>query len=87
MEQVGSGARQKRRDADPFYVNVIVIKNCDFRWRDGKRYMPTQSEIAQIRRSSVLGQYKKRVEFYRDMSEKMVVEKLEETFPYLRNKR
>lgn len=87
MEQVGSGARQKRKDAKPFYVNITVIRNWDFRWRDGERYMPTQSEVAQIRKSSVLGQYKKQVEFYRNMSEKMVMEKLEGTFPYLRNKR
>ena len=87
MEQVGSGARQKRRDAKPFYVNVTVIRNCDFTWKDGERCMPTQSEVAQIRKSSVLGQYKKQVEFYRNMSEKMVMEKLEETFPYLRSKR
>ena len=87
MEQVGSGARQKRKDANPFYVNITVIRNCNFTWKDDKRCMPTQSEVAQIRKSSVLGQYKKQVEFYRNMSEKMVMEKLEETFPYLRNKR
>ena len=87
MEQVGRGARQKRKDAKPFYVNITVIRNCDFTWKDGERCMPTQSEVAQIRKSSVLGQYKKQVEFYRNMSEKMVMEKLEETFPYLRNKR
>lgn len=87
MEQVGSGSRHKREDAKPFYRNVTVIRNCDFLWNDGQRYMPTQSKLAQIRKSSVLGQYKKQVEFYRNMSEKMVKEKLEETFPYLRNKR
>ena len=87
MEQVGSGARQKRKDANPFYVNITVIRNCNFTWKDDERCMPTQSEVAKIRKSSVPGQYKKKVEFYRNMSEKMVKEKLEETFPYLRNKR
>lgn len=87
MEQVGSGARQKRKDANPFYVNITVIRNCNFTWKDDERCMPTQSEVAQIRKSSVPGQYKKQVEFYRNMSEKMVMEKLEETFSYLRNKR
>ena len=87
MEQVGSGARQKRKDANPFYVNITVIRNCNFTWKDDERCMPTQSEVAQIRKFSVPGQYKKQVEFYRNMSEKMVKEKLEETFPYLRNKR
>ena len=87
MEQVGSGARKKRKDANPFYVNITVIRNCNFTWKDDERCMPTQSEVAQIRKSSVPGQYKKQVEFYRNMSEKMVKEKLEETFPYLRNKR
>lgn len=87
MEQVGSGARQKRKDANPFYVNITVIRNCNFTWKDDERCMPTQSEVAKIRKSSVPGQYKKKVVFYRNMSEKMVKEKLEETFPYLRNKR
>ena len=84
---LGHGASRKWCETKPFYVNVTVIRYCDFTRRDGERYMPTLSKLAQIRKSSVLGQYKKQVEFYRNMSEKMVMEKLEETFPYLRNKR
>ena len=87
MEQIGSDARHTREDAKPFYRNVTVIRNCDFLRKDGQRYMPTQSKLAQIRKSSVLGQYKNRFEFDQNMSEEMVMEKLEETFPYLRNKR
>lgn len=87
MEQIGSGSRHKREDAKPFYKNVTVIRNCDFLWNDGQRYMPTQSKLAQIRKSSVLGQYKKQFEFDQNMSKEMVMRKVEETFPYLRNKR
>ena len=87
MEQVDNGARHRSEDAKPFYRNVYLIKNWDFIRKDGERYMPTQSEVTQIRLSPHLGQYKKKVEFYQNMSEKMVMEKLEETFPYLRDKR
>lgn len=46
--------------------------------------MPTQSEIATIRARTE--QYKRGVEFNASMSPDMVKEKLEETFPYLKNK-
>ncbi|XP_022801884.1 E3 ubiquitin-protein ligase rnf213-alpha-like, partial [Stylophora pistillata] len=83
MEQVESGARHKRF-AKPFCRNVYLIRNSDFRGIDGQSYMPTQSELANLRKSPDL--YKQKVTFYRNMSEKMVMEKLEETFPYLSGK-
>ena len=46
--------------------------------------MPTKSEIATIRARTK--QYKKDVKFNADMSSDMVKNKLEETFPYLKNK-
>ena len=46
--------------------------------------MPTQSEMATIRVRT--DQYKRDVEFNTSMSSNTVKEKLEETFPYLKNK-
>lgn len=46
--------------------------------------MPTNSEIARIRAGTE--QYKRGVEFNASMSSDMVKKKLEETFPYLKDK-
>ena len=46
--------------------------------------MPTKSEIATIRARTE--QYKRDVEFNASMSSDMVKKKLEETFPYLKDK-
>lgn len=85
MEQVEGGAGRKGKNAKPFYRNVYLIKNSDFRWVDGKRYMPTLSELASMRKSP--SQYVREVKFHPTMSRKMVMKKLEETFPFLKNRR
>lgn len=70
--------------ADQFLRNVFLLKNGDFEVINGQIHMPTQSEIATIRARTE--QYKRGVEFNASMSPDMVKEKLEETFPYLKNK-
>lgn len=74
-----SGAR-----SDQFRSNVFLLKNGDFERINGQVQMPTKSEIATIRIRT--GQYKRDVEFYQSMSSDIVKKKLEETFPYLKNK-
>ena len=74
-----SGAR-----SDQFLRNVFLLKNGDFEVINGQIHMPTQSEMATIRVRT--DQYKRDVEFNTSMSSNTVKEKLEETFPYLKNK-
>ena len=72
---------------DQFVKNVLFLKNGDFRRTGGQVIMPTISEIAAIKTKAELGQFKRKVEFFASMSEDMVKKKLEETFPYLKNRR
>ena len=74
-----SGAR-----SDQFQRNVFLLKNGDFEIINGQVHMPTKSEIATIRTRTK--QYQKDVEFNASMSADMVKKKLEEMFPYLKNK-
>lgn len=84
MEQARGGAIPKK-PTDKFVKKVILLKNGDFqRGHRGQVIMPTQSEMSTIRARA--GQYKKDVEFHARMSQDMVKTKLEETFPYLKNK-
>ena len=86
MEKSEGGAIPKKQNA-PFYRNVYLLKKSNFRTRDGQRHLPTAGEIADLRRHTRLEQYKKGVEFRPNMSKKMVRDKLEDTFPYLKNRR
>lgn len=70
--------------SDQFLRNVFLLKNGDFEIINGQVHMPTKSEIATIRARTE--QYKRGVEFNASMSSDMVKKKLEETFPYLKNK-
>ena len=74
-----SGAR-----SDHFLRNVFLLKNGDFEIINGQVHMPTKGEIATIRARTE--QYQKHIQFHASMSSDMVKEKLEETFPYLKNK-
>ena len=74
-----SGAR-----SDHFLRNVFLLKNGDYDIINGQVHMPTKSEMATIRARTE--QYQKHIQFHANMSSDMVKEKLEETFPYLKNK-
>ena len=67
-----------------FLRNVFLLKNGDFEVINGQIHMPTQGEMATLRVRT--DQYKRDVEFDTSMSSIMVKKKLEETFPYLKNK-
>ncbi|XP_078352772.1 uncharacterized protein LOC144637582 [Oculina patagonica] len=84
MDQARGGAIPKK-PTDQFFKKVVLLQNGDFqRGHGGQVIMPTQSEMTTIRARA--GQYKKDVEFHARMSEDMVKGKLEETFPYLKDK-
>ena len=68
-------------------INVLLLKNCDFRGEDGEVFMPTDGERSTLKRRPHLGQYKSKVEFHASMSEDMVKKKLQEIFPYLKSRR
>ena len=70
-----------------FSRNVLLLKNDDFTRISDQVYMPTASEISKIKHSVQLGQFKRKVEFDASMSEDRIKKKLEETFPYLVNRR
>lgn len=74
-----SGARSVQ-----FLMNVILLKNGDFEVINDHIHMPTESEIATIRARRE--QNARDVEFNTSMSSDTVKEKLEETFPYLKDK-
>jgi len=70
--------------SDQFLRNVFLLKNGDFEIINGQVHMPTKSEIATIRARTE--QYQKHIQFHASMSSDDVKKKLEETFPYLKNK-
>ncbi|KAJ7356116.1 hypothetical protein OS493_026495 [Desmophyllum pertusum] len=70
-----------------FSRNVLLLKNGDFPRINDRVYMPTASEISKIKHGVQLGQFKRKVEFDASMSEDRIKKKLEETFPYLVNRR
>ena len=84
MDQSTGGA-VLRKPPGQFNTNVLLLKNGNFQRIDGQFYMPTESEISTIKRSTQLGQFRRRVEFCASMSEDEVKKKLQETFPYLEN--
>ncbi len=86
MEQSTGGAIPKK-PPDQFFKNVLLLKNSDFQRIRGHALMPTASEIATIKTTTQLGQFKRKVEFFASMSEDMVEKKLKEAFPCLKNKR
>lgn len=59
---------------------VILLKNDDYRRQNGKVYLPTTIEMAQIKKPN-RGQYKKNVQFSKNMDEDMVKYLLQEVFP------
>lgn len=59
---------------------VILLKNDDYRRQNGKVYLPTTIEMAQIKKPN-RGQYKKNVLFSKNMDEDMVKCQLQEAFP------
>ena len=74
-----SGARSEQ-----FLRNVFLLKNGDFEVINGQIHMPTMGQMATIRIRT--DQYKRGLEFNTSMSSDMVKEKLEKTFPYLKDK-
>ena len=70
-----------------FFRNVLLLKNSDLPRINGQVYVPTQSERSTIRNNVQLEQYKRKVGFDASMSSDMIRNKLEETFPYLKNRR
>ena len=56
----------------------MLLKNEDLAQRDGKILMPTTIDMARMRKA---GQYKKRVQFSKSMSEDAVRKTIQETFP------
>ncbi|KAJ7356127.1 hypothetical protein OS493_026507 [Desmophyllum pertusum] len=73
--------------ANSFFRNVLLLKNSDLPRINGQVYVPTQSERSTIRNNVQLEQYKRKVGFDASMSSDMIRNKLEETFPYLKNRR
>ena len=86
MEQLTSGAIPVK-PPDRFFKSVILLKNGDFQRIGGQVYMPTASEIATLKTAPQLGQFKRKAEFFASMTEDMVKKKLEDIFPYLKNRR
>ena len=83
MEQSTGGAIPKK-SSDQFVKNVLLLNIGDYHRVRGQVCMPTKSEMATTRARP--GQFKKDVEFHARMSEDMVKKKLEEMFPYLKDK-
>ena len=65
--------------------SVVVLKTRDVTIRDNKVFMPILMEMSQIKKPE-REQFKK-VEITKEMTERDVIEKLLETFPFLRNQR
>ena len=59
---------------------VVLLKKDDCERRDGKVFMPNATEMANIKKPNT-GQCKRNVQFSTNMSEEMVRQKLQETFP------
>lgn len=59
---------------------VILLKNDNYRRRNGQVYIPNTIEMAQIKKP-IRGQYKKNVQFSKNMDEDMVKHQLQEAFP------
>ena len=78
-------AGRPKKHPDSFSKKVLLLKNDDFERIGDQIKMPNYSEMSDIRTKE--GQYKKNVEFHASMSEGMVKKNLEETFPYLKDKR
>ena len=87
IEQLEGGAIPKNRRNAKISKNVQFLKKNDFHDANGGICMSTQSEMSKIKRSDHLKQFKRNVEFDADMSDDMVKEHLEATFPYLRGRR
>ena len=60
--------------------NVVLLKNDDYRRKKGKVYIPNTIEMAQIKKPH-RGQFKKNVQFFKNMDEDMVKQQLQEAFP------
>lgn len=87
MQQFKGGAIPKNRRNTQISKNVLLLKKNDFYNVNGSTCMPTQSEMSTIKRSDHLKQFKRNLEFDADMSDDMVKEHLEATFPYLKGRR
>lgn len=59
---------------------VILLKNDDYGRKNGKVYIPNTIEMAQIKKP-IRGQYKKNVQFSKNMDKDMVKCQLQEAFP------
>ena len=87
MQQFKGGAIPENRRNTQISKNVLLLKKNDFHNVNGGTCMPTQSEMSTIKRSDHLKQFKRNLEFDADMSDDMVKEHLEATFPYLKGRR
>ena len=87
MEQFEGGAIPKNRRNAQISKSVLLLKKNDLHDVSGGICMPTQSEMSTIKKSLNLKQFKRKLEFDADMSEDVVKEHLEATFPYLKGRR
>lgn len=76
MEQPVDAVVKKPRGSK----TVVLLKTDDYIRRAGKVYLPNTIEMAQIKKP-IRGQYKKNVQFSKNMGDDMVRQKLQETFP------
>ncbi|XP_078354075.1 uncharacterized protein LOC144638723 [Oculina patagonica] len=80
MGQPAAAAVKVKRSQDGcFSKTVILLKKNDCRRSKDKVYIPNTIEMAKIKKPNT-GQYKTKVQFFKEMSEEMVRQKLQETF-------
>ncbi len=76
-----AGAVKVKRSQDVFFSKtVMLLKKNDCQRSNGKVYIPNVIEMAKLKKPNT-GQYKRNVQFSKEMSEEMVWQKLQETFP------
>ncbi len=73
-------AGQVKKSRDQFYKTVVLLKSENYERKNGKAYMPTTIEMANIKKPN-RRQYKKNVGFSTHMPEDIVGQTLQETFP------
>ena len=75
-----------RKSQEEFHKNVILLKHGDFQRINGHACLPNSIEMSNIKTKAEQAQFKKAVEFASSMPPDEVKKKLEESFPYLKNR-
>lgn len=78
--------RPKKEPGAPTEKNVVVLKNDNVEEKDGIVFMPNTIDMAQLKKPQ-RGQFKTNVQISSKMTESDIKQLLEETFPFLKNKR